>query len=114
MSHRCLLAKFQYHKTDNLVWKWIQSGLTEHTQTVVVDGALSKPVSVLSGVPQGTVLGSLMFLLYINDITSTDRVSSTLHLFTDDFSFIKNQIPKVQYYFKKTCTCYLTGLQYGR
>ena len=82
VSHRCLLAKLQYYKIDNLVWKWIQSWLTEGSQFVVIDGASSKPVSVLSGVPQGTVLGPLMFLLYINDIT--DRVSSTLRLFADD------------------------------
>ena len=82
VPHRRLLAKLQYYKIDNLVWKWIQSWLTERSQSVVIDGASSKPVSVLSGVPQGTVLGPLMFLLYINDIT--DRVSSTLRLFADD------------------------------
>ena len=84
VPHRHLLAKLQYYKIDNLVWKWIQSWLTEHSQSVVVDGASSifLSVSVLSGVPQGTVLGTLMFLLYINDIT--DRVTSTLHLFADD------------------------------
>ena len=79
VPHRHLLAKLQYYKIDNLVWKWIQSWLTECSQSVVVDGSSSKPVSVLSGVPQGTVLGPLMFLLYIYD-----RVSSTLCLFADD------------------------------
>ena len=39
VPHRRLLAKLQYHKIDNLVWKWIQSWLTERTQSVVVDGA---------------------------------------------------------------------------
>ena len=82
MPHRRLLPKLQYYKIDNLVWKWIHSWLTECSQSVVIDGASSKPVSVLSGVPQGTVLGPLMFLLYINDIT--DKVSSTLRLFADD------------------------------
>ena len=55
VPHRCLLAKLQYYKIDNLVWKWIQSWFTERSQSVVVDGASSKPV--LSGIPQGTVLG---------------------------------------------------------
>ena len=82
VPHRRLLAKLQYYKIDNLVWKWIQSWLTERSQSMVIDGISSKSVSVLSGVPQGTVLGPLMFLLYINDIT--DRVSSTLRLFADD------------------------------
>ena len=49
---------------------------------MVVNGASSQPVSVLSGVPHGTVLGPLMFLLYINDIA--DNVSSSLRLFADD------------------------------
>ena len=82
VPHRRLLAKFQYYKIDNLIWKWIQSWLTECSQPVVVDGASSKPVSVLSGDPQGTVLGPLIFLLYINDVT--DRVPSTICLFADE------------------------------
>ena len=81
VPHGCLLAELQYYKINNLVWKWIQSWLTECTQSVAVDGASSKLISVLLGAPQGTVLGPLMFLLYINDIT--DKVSSTLHLFAD-------------------------------
>ena len=66
VPHRRLLTKLQYYKIDNLVWKWIQSWLTERSQSVVIDGASSKPVSVLSGIPQGTVLGPIMFLLYRN------------------------------------------------
>jgi len=49
---------------------------------VVLDGKTSNPVPVLSGVPQGTVLGPLMFLLYINDITKD--IDSPLHMFADD------------------------------
>ena len=54
-------------KVDHQVCAWIQLWLTQRTQTVVVDGISSPPVHVLFGVPQGTVLGSLILLLYIND-----------------------------------------------
>ena len=52
------------------------------SQSVVVDGKHSKPAKVLSGVPQGTVLGPLLFLLHINDLPSV--VTSTVRLFADD------------------------------
>ena len=48
----------------------------------MVDGARSKPVDVMSGVPQGTVLGPLLFLLHINDLPSV--VTSQVRLFADD------------------------------
>ena len=59
-----------------------KSRLTNRIQQVTVDGESSELVEVGSGVPQGTVLGPLMFLLYINDIGS--NVSSTIRLFADD------------------------------
>jgi len=64
------------------VYKWIQSWLTKRTQWVVIKGYSSTYIHVESGVPQGTVLGPLMFLLHINDIT-TDASSSIL--FADDY-----------------------------
>ena len=82
VPHKRLLAKLQHYKINHHVQAWIQSWLTQRTQSVVVDGASSQPVSVLSGVPQGTVLGPLMFLLYINDIAA--GISSLLRLFADD------------------------------
>ena len=78
VPHRLLLAKFQYYKIDTLVREWVQSWLTNRTQSVVVDSTSLQPMPVLSGVQQ-----SLMFLLYdINDIAA--GVSSTLRLFADD------------------------------
>ena len=56
--------------------------LTDRAQCVLLNGKSSTPVTVTSGVLQGTVLGPLMFLLYIND--STRSISSPLRLFDDD------------------------------
>jgi len=52
------------------------------TQSVILEGKTSKPHPVLSGVPQGTVLATLLFLLYINDITKL--IKSTIRLYVDD------------------------------
>ena len=62
--------------------KWIESFLTGRSQRVIIDGEFSTSSEVISGVPQGTVLGPLLFLAYINDLP--DCVSSSIRLFADD------------------------------
>ena len=61
---------------------WISSWLLKRQQRVTVDGETSGATPVKSGVPQGTVLGPLMFLVYINDIN--EGVTSSVRLFADD------------------------------
>jgi len=56
--------------------------LSSCIQQVVCGGCYSSPAKVISGVQQGTVLGSLLFIIYINDIPS--QISSTCHLYADD------------------------------
>ena len=61
---------------------WIESFLTGRKQHVLTEGAISSEAEVDSGVPQGTVMGPLLFLAFINDLP--DVVSSPVRLFADD------------------------------
>jgi len=82
VSHRLLLSKLQYYGIAGQLLGWISSFLSGRTQRVVCGGQSSDPVNVASGVPQGSVLGPLLFLLFINDITH--HLSSTCRLYADD------------------------------
>ena len=62
--------------------KWIESFLTDRTQQVVINNKCSDSIPVLSGVPQGSALGPLLFICYINDIPND--LSSTIRLYADD------------------------------
>ena len=82
VAHKRLLNKLEFYGIRNRTHAWIKTWLTTRTQRVVVDGETSSSVPVESGVPQGTVLGLLMFLLFINDIG--EDINSTIKVFADD------------------------------
>ena len=81
VPHQRLLHKLDHYGIRGTTLNWIQNFLTNRTRKVVVDGSSSESARVKSGVPQGTVLGPLFFLTYINDLPST--VSSQVRLFAD-------------------------------
>ena len=82
VPHRRLLWKLEHYGIVGHVLAWVSEFLQGRTQQVVVDGAVSGMSDVHSGVPQGTVVGPLLFLLYINDLP--DCVKSNVRLFADD------------------------------
>jgi len=82
VPHRNLLNKLQFYGINGNIHQWISSILMNRDKCVIVDGQSSSSVHVQSGVPQGTVLGPLLFLLHINDLPN--EVRSTVRLFADD------------------------------
>ena len=82
VPHKRLIIKLQYYGIRGSLLCWFESFLTNHSQTVVCEGKHSYPTQVTSGVPQGTVLGPLLFLLYVNDLP--DNLKSQISLFADD------------------------------
>ena len=83
-----LLYKLDFYGIRGSTHKWIDSWLSERSKKVVLDGRASDPVPVLSGVPQGSVLGPVLFLIFINDLP--DNIRSSVRLFADDCVLYRN------------------------
>ena len=83
VDHQILLLKLNAYGIRGKLLKWLQSYLSNRTQTVVVNGHHSYPEIVKSGVPQGTVLGPVLFIIYLNDLQTCIKHSITSS-FADD------------------------------
>ena len=89
VSHKHLIYKLGFYGLRGNYLNWAHSFLYNRTQRTLVDGETSTQSDVGSGVPQGTVLGPLFFLCYINDLPNS--VTSNVRLFADD-AFLYRQI----------------------
>ena len=90
---QCNEMEVEHHQKQNIL-RWFRDWLCDRTQEVVVDGVSSEKSKVLSGVPQGTVLGPLCFLIFINDLGHNVSSETSLKLFADDsllFRVIRDQ-----------------------
>jgi ribonuclease P/MRP protein subunit RPP40 len=79
-----LVYKLEYCGLSGLLMKWISLYLHDKTQCVVVEGCFSSFCPVGSSVLQGSLLEPVLFLIYVNDLDSVCKGSSTLQLFADD------------------------------
>ena len=80
--HRRLSVKLTYYGINGSTMTWINDFLFNRVQVVSVNGSHSTCGNVTSGVPQGSVLGEALFLLYINDIK--EKIQSNMRLYADD------------------------------
>ena len=82
VNHSLLLHKLQHYGVHGTTNTWIANFLNNRCQAVVVSGASSHSANVMSGVPQGSVLGPCLFFAYINDMP--EKLSALAQLFADD------------------------------
>ena len=82
VPHRRLLGKLEAYGIGGELYNWIKGFLSNRTQEVVVNGSISTASPVISGIPQGTVLGPILFVIYINDLL--ENISSGGLMFADD------------------------------
>jgi hypothetical protein len=88
VPHRRLLHKLQGYGINNQIIQWITEFLIGGKQRVSVECTFSEWMNVLSGIPQGSVLGPLLFVIYINELPKI--VKSTTYLFADDTKIFRS------------------------
>ena len=89
LDYEILLYKLHHYGIRNCILNWLRSNLTNRTQYIEIDGIKSNSRPLLTGVPQGSILGPLLFIIYMNDI---NKVSSKFDfiLYADDTTMISS------------------------
>ena len=94
VPHRRLLGKLDSYGIRGGILRWVKEYLSDRCQIVSVNGENSEIGNVISGVPQGSVLGPLLFVIYINDIL--DNISTNGLLFAEDALELQSDLNKLE------------------
>ena len=107
VSHSKLLWKLHQYGIRGTALSWIRAFLGNRSQTAVLEGEESGSVPVTSGVPQGSVFGPILFIVYINDLP--EELSSQVRLFADDTAAYLTEARTMEQCYKHTLTDCLCG-----
>ena len=84
VDHKILIKKLQYYGCNETCLNWFKSYFTNRTQRIFLNSHLSESANVTCGVPQGSILGSLLFLNFINDLPLALKYLASVDLYADD------------------------------
>jgi hypothetical protein len=89
VPHARLLHKIKGYGIGAHIISWIEAFITGRKQRVNVNGSKSRWTEVISGIPQGTVLGPLLFVIFVNDIPEILHNGTDIYMFADDTTFFR-------------------------
>ena len=112
VPHLTLLQQMEEINLNPYLIRWLKDCLSDRHQVVAVEGELSSKLPVVSGVPQGSILGPLLFIMYIKNVVTTISPGSEIYVCGWHYSILYYHITKWLCNVTGRCQCHLFLLEY--